>query len=125
MPSATYLLFRQAILSQAQVACIYKGRTRELCPHVLGHKEGQEKVLAFQFAGETNSGLPPGGEWRCLTLADVRFARMKSGTWHSGPTTAARRLAWTRSTSTSMGTCASRAKPPARGHRLGAGPCSA
>ena len=85
MPSATYLLFRQAILSESQVACFYNGRTRELCPHILGHKEGHEKVLAFQFGGETNSELPPGGEWRCLTLADVRFARMKSGAWHSGP----------------------------------------
>lgn len=85
MPSATYLLFRQAILSESPVACVYKGRPRALCPHILGHKDGEEKVLAFQFAGETSSELPPNGEWRCLTLADVRFARMQNGPWHSGP----------------------------------------
>lgn len=84
MPSATYRLFREAILQEKQVICLYNDRRRELCPHVLGYKDKQEKVLAFQFAGQSNSKLPPGGEWRCLVLADVRDARLQDGPWHEG-----------------------------------------
>jgi hypothetical protein len=84
MASATYRLFRQAILTRQQVICSYQGRYRELCPHVLGYKNGEEKVLAFQFGGESNSTLPPRGEWRCLVLAHVREARRRDGRWYSG-----------------------------------------
>lgn len=84
MPSAIYRMFREAILREHQVTCLYKGCRRELCPCVLGHTGGEEKALAFQFGGETNSRLPPSGEWRCLTLAQVRFARMRPGEWHEG-----------------------------------------
>ena len=51
MPSATYRLFRQAILAQSQVTCLYEGYHRELCPLVIGHTFGRERVLAFQFGG--------------------------------------------------------------------------
>lgn len=84
MPTTTYQLFRRAILARKQVTCWYGGCYRELCPHVLGHKGGQEKVLAYQFAGETTSTLPPGGEWRCFVVAKVRRARLRDGAWHSG-----------------------------------------
>lgn len=84
MPSATYALFRTAILGRMQVVCSYKGYHRELCPHVLGHTEGEEKVLAFQFGGESSKGLPPGGEWRCLFLRQVRNPRLREGAWHAG-----------------------------------------
>lgn len=84
MPSSTYQLFRQAILEEKQVTCVYQGHYRELCPHIIGHTDGAEKVLAFQFAGESGSCLPPGGEWRCLYLARVRDARPRDGPWHAG-----------------------------------------
>jgi hypothetical protein len=32
MPSATYQLFREAILSEKQITCDYQGYHRELCP---------------------------------------------------------------------------------------------
>ena len=83
-PSATYLLFREAILQEKQVVCLYKGKLRELCPHIIGHADGAEKVLAFQFAGETNSRLLPGGEWRCLSLSKVENARLRDGPWREG-----------------------------------------
>lgn len=86
MPSATYRLFRQAILAEKQVTCIYHSHRREVCPHIIGHTSGQEKVLAFQFAGESSASLPPGGEWRCLTLSDVRGAKLRDGPWHAGRT---------------------------------------
>jgi hypothetical protein len=64
MPSPTYTLFRNAILAEQQVVCIYDGRSRELCPHIIGtNKDGEEAVLAWQFAGESSGKLP---QWRCL-----------------------------------------------------------
>jgi hypothetical protein len=84
MASATYTLFRQAIMGEKQVTCTYDGYRHELCPHIIGHTAGEEKVLAFQFAGESKSGLPPGGEWRCLYLSRVGETRIRSGPWFAG-----------------------------------------
>jgi hypothetical protein len=63
---------------------MYDGYSRELCPHVLGHAKGEEKALAYQFAGASRSGLPAGGEWRCLFLAQVHDARLRAGRWYTG-----------------------------------------
>ena len=46
--------------------------------------KGEEKALTFQVGGTSRSGLPPGGEWRCLTLARVRAARLGDGPWREG-----------------------------------------
>jgi hypothetical protein len=51
VPSATYTLFRTAILVEQQVTCSYGRRRRELCPHIIGtNKKGEEVVLAWQQA---------------------------------------------------------------------------
>jgi hypothetical protein len=82
MPSANYVLFRNAILTEQQVTCVYEGRRRELCPHIIGtNKHGEEVVLAWQFAGESSGQLP---QWRCLRLANVKDARARSGPWYAG-----------------------------------------
>lgn len=82
MPSPTYTLFRKAILAEQQVTCSYKGRPRELCPHIIGrNKDDEEVVLAWQFAGASSGPLP---QWRCLRLADVRDARTRKGRWFAG-----------------------------------------
>ncbi|CAN0440682.1 unnamed protein product [Phaeothamnion confervicola] len=84
MTTATYRLFREAILGEKQVTCVYKSRYRELYPHILGRTGGAEKVLAFQFGGESNSTLPHGGEWRCLDLQHVTDASLRDGPWRAG-----------------------------------------
>jgi hypothetical protein len=84
MPSRNYQLFRKAILGRKQITCIYQGFYRELCPHVLGYKRGEEMALTFQFAGQSASGLPSKGEWRCLVLAQVHNAQIRNGPWHAG-----------------------------------------
>jgi predicted DNA-binding transcriptional regulator YafY len=84
VPSSTYLLFRAAILGRKQVVCVYREKYRELCPHALGTKDGQERALAYQLGGESSSALPPEGEWRCLRLAEVSQPRMRDGDWHTG-----------------------------------------
>ncbi|GEC54886.1 hypothetical protein ABIF38_006702 [Bradyrhizobium japonicum] len=82
MPSRAYMLFRKAILTEEQVVCIYDGRPRELCPHIIGHnKSGEEVVLAWQFAGESSGKLP---QWRCLRLANVSDVSLRKGPWYEG-----------------------------------------
>ena len=82
MPSPTYTLFRNAILGEQQVVCLYGDRLRELCPHIIGtNKRGEEVVLAWQFAGESSGPLP---QWRCLKLGNVSDARAREGRWHEG-----------------------------------------
>ena len=84
MPSAIYELFAQAMADRKQVICTYDGHRRELCPIVLGHSQGEEKALTFQFGGGSSKGLPRGGQWRCLFLAKVGEAGLRDGPWHSG-----------------------------------------
>jgi hypothetical protein len=83
MPSNTYEIFRQAIVAKKQVTCTYHGLSREICPHTLGHTDGHEQALSFQFAGQSSKGLPPGGEWRCMKLAGVSNAALRTGEWHT------------------------------------------
>jgi len=84
VPSRVYGLFVQAIADRKQILCTYEGYPRELCPHILGHTKGQEAALTYQFGGHSRSGLPPGGEWRCLSLPKVRNVRLRDGPWHAG-----------------------------------------
>ena len=82
MPSVTYSLFRNAILDEQQVICIYEGRLRELAPHIIGvNRRGEEVVLVWQFGGESSGPLP---QWRCLKPANVSNVRTRSGRWHEG-----------------------------------------
>jgi hypothetical protein len=74
--SQIFDLFLQAATDRSQIVCNYNGLTREICPHVIGWGlRGEEMALNYQFAGQSSKGLPPGGEWRCLKLQDVRDAR--------------------------------------------------
>lgn len=84
MPSSTYRLFEQAMRGRKLVSCVYGGFPRELCPVVLGHSQRQEKVLTYQFGGQSSSGLPREGEWRCLWLAKVSAAQLRDGPWRTG-----------------------------------------
>jgi len=83
-PSETYRLFEQAILERKQVLCEYDGYTRELCPIILGHSEGKEKALTYQFGGKGRKTLPQEGAWRCLFLDKVSNVRLREGLWYSG-----------------------------------------
>jgi hypothetical protein len=84
-PSTIYRLIWQAVRARKQITCIYGGRYREACPHILGYKKlGPEAVFVFQFGGDTASRLPPQGDWRCLDLAGVTDVQVRAGRWHSG-----------------------------------------
>jgi hypothetical protein len=84
MPSLNYARFEQAMRMRKQIVCMYGGCLRELCPIILGHSEGQEKALTYQFGGKSKSGLPPEGEWRCLFLSKVSDVQLRDGRWLVG-----------------------------------------
>ena len=84
MPSATYDLFVRAMVERKQILCTYGGYPRQLCPIILGHSQGQEKALTYQFGGQSASGLPPRGDWKCLFLARVADVQLRDGPWHTG-----------------------------------------
>lgn len=80
-----YAVLRDAIVNKKQVTCRYNGLNREICPHVLGTgKDGAEMVLSFQFGGQSSTGLPPGGEWRCMRVDEISDAKSRTGAWHTG-----------------------------------------
>lgn len=84
MPSRNYELFADAIINQKQIVCSVGGYHRELCPIILGHTNGKEMALTFQFAGQSSTVLPPGGDWRCITLAQVTDIELRDGAWRTG-----------------------------------------
>ena len=84
VPSTVYKLFEEAIIHRKQILCTYHGRLRELCPIILGRSQGREKALTYQFGGQSNKGLPPGGQWRCLWFSEVSNVRLRDGPWHAG-----------------------------------------
>jgi hypothetical protein len=53
-------------------------------------RNGQEVALVYQFGGGSKSGLPSGGEWKCLWLSRVHDVRLRDGPWHSGSSHARR-----------------------------------
>jgi hypothetical protein len=84
MTSPNYQTIRQAILALRPISFSYGGYERLVCPHVIGWKNGLEKVLTFQYGGGSSSGLGAGGQWRCLFVSELSNISFISGAWHSG-----------------------------------------
>jgi hypothetical protein len=79
---------RDAILNKKQVIATYDDLRREMCPHVLGYKNGREQALFYQFGGASKSGLQPSGSpsnWRCIPLERLIIHEVRDGQWHPGP----------------------------------------
>ncbi|HEY6629923.1 MAG TPA: hypothetical protein VIZ90_00590 [Rhizobiaceae bacterium] len=83
MSSRTYGLFADAMAAKKPVVCMYHGHPRTICPIILGHTDGAEKALTWQFEGSGSSG-PVRGQWKCLSLAEVSNASINDGPWRSG-----------------------------------------
>jgi hypothetical protein len=81
-PESVYDLVRQAILDQKQVTGYYDGLYREMCPHVLGWKDGRPHALFFQFGGQSRSGSH--ADWRCLDLYYLSNVEVRDGDWYMG-----------------------------------------
>lgn len=68
-----YRIVKQAIESRTPIRATYGTRSRILCPHAVGWKDGKLHVLCFQSGGASTSGLStdPNDNWRCLNLAKM------------------------------------------------------
>ncbi|HMI53190.1 MAG TPA: hypothetical protein VK525_16880 [Candidatus Saccharimonadales bacterium] len=84
MPS-NYDLIYQAIKEKKPVTANYDGYSREMCPHVLGTKDGVMHVLSLQYAGGSSKGLPPGGQWKCMDVEGLSSITLTNGAWVTGP----------------------------------------
>ena len=88
MPTVFELL-RTAIQQKKQILAVYQGLPREMCPHVLGYKDGTPRCLFYQFAGESSRGIFPLDHpnarmnWRCLFLSELENVTLQDGPWFS------------------------------------------
>jgi hypothetical protein len=46
-----YSMVREAIIYKDVVVAGYRGHVREMCPHVIGKKNGRPQALLYQFSG--------------------------------------------------------------------------
>ena len=84
-----YRLVRTAVISKRPIRAIYHGRERWFCPHKLGrNREGQTRVLCYQYRGESGSGLEVAGSpsnWRCIELEKLGRVALLEDMWHTAP----------------------------------------
>src|SRR3982750_4372826 len=83
-----YHLIRTAIAGKRPIEAIYKGLPRLFCPHRLGrNREGELRVLCYQYGGESESGLEQAGSpanWRCIVLEKLRRVNLLlDDVWHT------------------------------------------
>ncbi len=84
-----YQLLRTAVVGKRPVRGVYNGRDRWLCPHRLGRNhEGQLRVLCYQYAGQSGSGLQAAGSpgnWRCIAVEKLSRVELLEDAWHTAP----------------------------------------
>jgi hypothetical protein len=84
-----YRLVRTAVVSKRPLRANYHGQDRWFCPHRLGRNhQGDTRVLCYQYAGESDSGLQAVGSpanWRCLVLEKLSKVQLLEGAWHTAP----------------------------------------
>ena len=86
-------LLRAAILNKQAVYAVYDGLERWLCPHMLGWKNGNLRVLCYQYAGATSQGpvatppVPsdgPASLWKCMVVDKlVRLSLVETVAWYT------------------------------------------
>ena len=77
-------ILHQAIREKKQVIASYDGYRREFCPHILGYKDNELRVLAYQFGGASSKGHVH-GEWKCFVVANLSKITLREGKWHTDP----------------------------------------
>ena len=84
-----YRLVWTAVASKRPREARYHGRPRLFCPQRLGrNREGQLRVLCYQYGGESKSGLQPAGSpanWRCVALEKLTQVRLLEDKWRTAP----------------------------------------
>ena len=88
-PVDAYQAIRQAILERKQIVATYESKRREMCPHVIGTKDGRQQCLSYQFAGESSHTIFPLSDpmayrnWRCMEIAKLSNVQVRDGDWYS------------------------------------------
>ncbi len=84
-----YQLVRSAVIGKRPIGASYQGLERWFCPHRLGrNREGQIRVLCYQYGGESSSGLQATGSpanWRCIALEKLSRVELLEDAWHTAP----------------------------------------
>ncbi len=84
-----YRLVWTAISDKKPIEATYDGRRRLLCPHRLGrNREGQIRVLCYQYGGGSQSGLQVSdspANWRCLVLEKLGKVKLLDEEWRTAP----------------------------------------
>ena len=84
-----YRLVRAAVVSKRPLRAMYHGHDRRFCPHRLGRNhQGDIRVLCYQYAGESDSGLQAAGSpanWRCMALEKLSRVELLKDSWHTAP----------------------------------------
>lgn len=83
---STYETIKDAIENLKQIHASYGGYHREMCPHVLGEKNGKMSCLFYQFGGESSSGKieqESKQNWRCLAIDRLKDVSSVEGQWHT------------------------------------------
>jgi len=82
MNTDKYDLFIQAIKEKKQAKFIYHGKTRAICPHILGHKKDKEQALVCQLYAGSNSKIT---SWKCMTIDEMKDISLNDGQWFTEP----------------------------------------
>lgn len=84
-----YQLVRTAVVNRQPIEAGYQGRLRLFCPHRLGrNREGELRVLCYQYGGDSRSGLQPMGSpanWRCVVLEKLSRVKLLQDRWRTAP----------------------------------------
>jgi hypothetical protein len=79
------VLVTAALCLKRPISAIYNEHRRSLCPYVLGrNKQGDLRVLCYQYGGRSSTGLSPTGSpdnWRCIVLPKLRGVRLLDDPW--------------------------------------------
>ena len=82
-------LLRAAVVHKHPIRGVYDGRDRWFCPHRLGRNHnGRLRVLCYQYAGQSDSGLQAAGfpaNWRCMGVEKFSGVELLEGGWQTAP----------------------------------------
>jgi hypothetical protein len=85
-----YGLLWKAAAEKRAIQAIYGNARRLMCPHRLGrNRDGELRVLCYQFGGYSSSGLKPQrspDNWRCIAVEKLsRVELLASSAWRTAP----------------------------------------
>ena len=84
-----YRLVWAAVANKQPIEAVYQGRLRLFCTHRLGrNREGQLRVLCYQYGGDSGSGLQPVGSpenWHCMAVEKLSRVKLMEGAWRTAP----------------------------------------